>query len=131
MKPLHIDPNCPECGEPLAFLDICDPDIGPETICEDEWACPKCYEEGDCYLDWPQEKLDEIADRVQEAKDHPERCRPWNEIRQKLYKRLGLTEEEIEQRFKESEEKAKNMTEEEIAEYAKNTRVILNIKNPM
>jgi hypothetical protein len=53
---------------------------------------------------------------------------PWEEVRNKLYKKLGLSEEEIEQRTKEAENKAKNMTEEEIADFAKRSKAILNIK---
>lgn len=127
MKPLHIDPNCPECGEALTLLDIlCDPDIKADEIWSDEWACPKCDDEGICYMDWPQEDLDEIARRAQEATDHPEKMRTWEDIREDIFSDLSKEQKEL--YFKESEERAKNITEKKLAEFSKQIRIIKNIK---
>ena len=124
MKPLHIDPNCPECGTALQPSDLLDnPDTENPFI--DQWACPKCYDGHSIYMDWDQSKLDDLASRAQEAKDHPERMIPWEEVRKDLFS--DLSEEEREKYFKESEERAKNMTEEEIAEFTSKIKRIINV----
>ena len=127
MKPLYIDPDCPECGEALTLLDIlCDPNVDPKNIWLDEWACPKCYDEGSCYMDWPKEKIEELELMAKEVTDHPERSTSWEDFKKTMYP--NLTEEEKEIKFKESEDRAKNITEEEINTLAKSVKKIINIK---
>jgi len=127
MKPRHIDPNCPECGAELVLSDLLD-DPDAEEVFEDKWACPKCYDGHGVYMDWPQEQIDELAGRARDAEKHPEKLIPWEEVRHDLYKDMGLTDEEIEEEIKKAEEKTKNMTEEEIAEFQSKVRYLINIK---
>jgi len=113
MHPKHIDPNCPECGTALVLSDPLDnPDIDPKDIWPDEWACPKCYDGDGIYIDFEPEEKAELDRRIKEADEHPEKLIPWEEVRNKLYKKLGLTEEEIEERERKAKEEVDKMIEE-------------------
>jgi len=126
-KPKYINPNCTECSTTLVLLDTLN-NSESEYVFIDEWACPKCYDGSTIYMDWSQEYIDEINRRAEEATNHPENMIPWEDVRYSMYKKLGLTDEEIEQKIKETEEEVKNMTDEDWEEFDKSIKVIRNVK---
>ena len=117
MHPRYLDPNCPDCGEPLVLSDTIDnPDIDIKDVWLDEWACPKCYDGDSIWIDFAPEEKAELDRRIKEANEHPERSIPWEEVRDKLHKRLGLTDEEIKKREEEALEAVAKIEEDEADE---------------
>ena len=123
MHPRYLDPNCPECGEPLVLSDLLDdPDMNPDDVWNDEWACPKCYDGDGVWIDFEPEDKEELDNRLKEVESGTMKTIPWEVVKKEMWEKLGLTEEEIKEREEEIKKESKKMIEEN--DFPKSRRIL-------